>query len=171
MTPEDALTLVDYHYWARDRILEAVEALSTEQYRRPLGSSFSSVRDTVVHVYFAEWAWYLRWTGRSPTAPLSPELFPDLASVRAPWALQEEKIRRLVGELGTENRLHQVVVYRLMSGEESTSTYWQMLQHVVNHASYHRGQITTMLRQLGGPSPKSQDLIRFYRERDGQQQS
>jgi uncharacterized damage-inducible protein DinB len=40
-----------------------------------------------------------------------------------------------------------------------------MLQHVVNHGSYHRGQVTTLLRQLGAPAPKSVDLIAFYRER------
>ena len=46
------------------------------------------------------------------------------------------------------------------------SVFWEMLQHVVNHASYHRGQVTTMLRQLGAEPPPSQDLIAFYRERD-----
>jgi uncharacterized damage-inducible protein DinB len=45
------------------------------------------------------------------------------------------------------------------------SPLWQMLQHVVNHATYHRGQVTTLLRQLGATPPKSQDLIAFYRER------
>ena len=55
--------------------------------------------------------------------------------------------------------------YRTFNGEEMESAFSQMLQHVVNHATYHRGQVTTMLRQLGAPAPKSQDLIRFYRER------
>ena len=52
-----------------------------------------------------------------------------------------------------------------MNGEEMQSVFSHMLQHVVNHAAYHRGQITTMLRQLGAPPPKPQDLIRFYRQR------
>jgi uncharacterized damage-inducible protein DinB len=42
-----------------------------------------------------------------------------------------------------------------------------MFQHVVNHATYHRGQVTTMLRQLGATPPKPMDLIAYYRERDG----
>ena len=54
--------------------------------------------------------------------------------------------------------------YTLFSGVSSTSPFWQMLQHVVNHASYHRGQVTTMLRQLGAAPAKSCDLITFYRE-------
>jgi uncharacterized damage-inducible protein DinB len=42
---------------------------------------------------------------------------------------------------------------------------WQMLQHVVNHSTYHRGQVTTMIRQLGAAPPQAMDLIAFYRER------
>jgi uncharacterized damage-inducible protein DinB len=53
-----------------------------------------------------------------------------------------------------------------MSGQQDSSILWQMLQHVVNHGSYHRGQITTMLRQIGLPPAKSMDLITFYRERE-----
>lgn len=55
----------------------------------------------------------------------------------------------------------------MFSGAAGKSTFWHMLQHVVNHASYHRGQITTMLRQLGAKPPKAMDLIGYYRERGG----
>jgi len=54
----------------------------------------------------------------------------------------------------------------LLSGAEGASPFWQMLQHVVNHASYHRGQITTMLRQLGASPGKPMDMIAFYRTRN-----
>ena len=160
----DALTLLDYHYWARDRMLDAVEVLTSEQYTRDLGNSFRSVRDTVVHTYFAEWAWYSRWIGHSPSEALSPEHFPDVQSIRTAWKAQEEKIRLFVQSLGAAH-LDRVFDYRTLSGEPARSAFHHMLQHVVNHASYHRGQITTMLRQLGAPAPKSQDLIRYYREK------
>ena len=85
MTRQDALTLVDYHYWARERMLEAVDALTPEQYTKDLGSSFKSVRDTVVHTFGAEWNWYQRWVGKSPTAMPEPAAFPDRGdAVRAP---------------------------------------------------------------------------------------
>ena len=96
MTREDALTLVDYHYWARDRMLDAVEVLTPEQYSKDLGSSFKSVRDTVVHMYGAEWNWYSRWVGTSPTSMPDATLFPDVATMRAAWRAQEEKVRLLV---------------------------------------------------------------------------
>jgi uncharacterized damage-inducible protein DinB len=154
---------VDYHYWARDRLLDAVAALTPEQFTRDMGNSFRSVRDTLTHIYFAEWAWRLRWLGESPT-PLSPEMFPDLATLRKTWVEHEAKMRGLLEELGNEG-IQRVFEYKLMSGPRGASPFWQMLQHVVNHASYHRGQVTTLLRQLGAAPPKSMDLIAFYRER------
>jgi uncharacterized damage-inducible protein DinB len=165
MTLQDALTLVDYHYWARDRMLDAVEVLTPAQYTRDLGNSFKSVRDTVVHTYSAEWNWYSRWIGTSPTSMLNAEEFPDVKTVRNAWISQEEKVRLLIASLGAANELDRVFKYRLMNGEEAESVFSHMLQHVVNHATYHRGQVTTLLRQLGAPAPKPQDLIRYYRER------
>jgi uncharacterized damage-inducible protein DinB len=164
----DLQTLLDYHYWARDRMLDAAEMLTPEQYLKDLGNSFKSVRDTVVHTYSAEWNWYSRWNSRwngtSPTAMLDPGEFPDLASVRAAWRSHEKKVREFVAELGEKN-VDRVFEYRLMNGQEARSVFFHMLQHVVNHATYHRGQITTMMRQLGAAVPKSQDLIAYYRER------
>ena len=85
MTFDVLHTLVDYHYWARDRIFPVVEALTDDQLRRPLGNSFSSVFDTVVHLYGADWIWRSRWEGVSPMALPSPDLYDSLAKVRAVW--------------------------------------------------------------------------------------
>ena len=164
MNLQDTLTLLDYHYWARDRMFDGIEALTAEQYTRDLGNSFKSVRDTVVHTYSAEWNWYSRWVGTSPTSMLDPGHFPDVASVRDAWVSQESKVRLFVQSLGDAN-MNRVFDYRLMNGNPAKSVFWHMLQHVVNHATYHRGQVTTMLRQLGAAAPKSQDLITYYREK------
>jgi uncharacterized damage-inducible protein DinB len=164
MTFEDAWKLLDYHYWARDRMWSALEELSPENYTRDLGNSFRSVRDTVVHMYAGEWVWYSRWTGHSPTAFPDFEDFPDLDAIRDPWNLQEQKVRLFVGSLGDAG-MARVIEYTTFKGDPSRSIFWQMLQHVVNHATFHRGQVTTMLRQMGMAAPKSQDLITYYRER------
>ena len=99
MTGEDAITLLDYHYWARDRMLDALDALTPEQYVKDLASSFSSVRDTVVHIYGAETNWYLRWIGESPTSFTDASPFPDVPSIRAAWRAHEQKVRLLVDSL------------------------------------------------------------------------
>ena len=160
----DLRTLLDYHYWARDRVLDAASALTQEQFTRDLGSSFKSVRDTLAHMYAAEWAWHSRWQGTSPTAQLPFDQFPDLNAIRQQWTAHEAKMRAFLEGLGSAG-ITRVIEYKLLNGQPGATPFWQMLQHVVNHASYHRGQVTTMLRQLGAQPAKSMDLIAFYRER------
>ena len=157
-------TLLDYHYWARDRVLDAAERLTSEQLTRDLGNSFPSVRDTLVHLFSADWIWCARWEGESPQDVLDPTTFPDVASIRAAWTEHEQKVRAILAQLG-ENGITRVIDYRGWNGLVQAQPFWQMLQHVVNHGSYHRGQVTTLLRQLGAAPPRSLDLIAFYRER------
>jgi uncharacterized damage-inducible protein DinB len=163
---QDLRVLLDYHYWARDRILDAVEPLAPEQLTRDMGNSFRSIRDTLVHTYAAEWAWYSRWQGESPTALLASDTFSDLASIRREWSAHETNMRALLERLGEEG-VNRRIDYKLLNGQPSSSVFWHMCQHVVNHATYHRGQVTTMLRQLGATPPKPMDLIAFYRETGG----
>ena len=164
MDLQDLKTLLDYHYWARDRMFDALEPLTPEQFNRDLGSSFKSLRETVVHVYAAEWAWHSRWTGHSPTALVTGEPLDDLAAIRGTWTAHEAKMRAFVDGLGDAS-VARVIEYKLLSQQPGASPFWQMLQHVVNHASYHRGQVTTMLRQVGAAPAKSMDMIAFYRSR------
>ncbi len=162
MTLEDLRTLLDYHYWARDRMLEAVEPLTPEQFNQDLGSSFRSVRETLVHLYSAEWAWHSRWQGVSPTSMLSLDGYPDVAALQVAWTVTEQNVRNFV-EAGGEQGVQRVFEYKTLAGVAGRSPLWQMVQHVVNHGSYHRGQVTTMLRQLGAKPSKSMDLVAFYR--------
>jgi uncharacterized damage-inducible protein DinB len=165
MNFEDLQDLLDYHYWARDRMLTALDPLTVDEYTRDLGSSFRSIRDTAVHAYAAEWVWYARWQGESPTALIKPETFPDVSALRAAWLEHEIKMRAFLDVMG-QRGLDEMMPYTLFSGDRGESVFWHMLQHVVNHASYHRGQITTMLRQIGAAPPKSMDLIAFHRTRN-----
>lgn len=164
MTKTELLHLVDYHYWARDRMLAALDTLPADAYVKPLGNSFASIRDTAAHIYSAEWIWLERWHGTSPTTPLGVEEFPDVATLRGAWAALETKVREYVNGLDGD-RVNERVAYRNLAGIAAESSRWTMIQHVVNHASYHRGQVTTMIRQVGEKAPAAQDLIAYYRER------
>ncbi len=163
MTHGDLSTLVEFNYWARDLMLESVSALGVDQYVKPMGNSFSSVRDTVVHIYSAEWIWCSRWHGTSPTARLNASDYPDVAAVTSAWRDLEQKIRAFIDGLD-DARISDAIDYRLMDGQACRSPIWQMVQHVVNHGTYHRGQVATLLRQLGTKAA-STDLITFHRER------
>jgi uncharacterized damage-inducible protein DinB len=163
MTPQDLQTLVEYHVWARGRMLNALESLTSEQFNRDLGNSFKSIRDTVSHLYFADWVWLKRWLGDSPT--VRPVIdFPDIATARRMWAEHDSTLQAFVDGL-EEDDVDRVFQYQMFNGPPASSPFWQMLQHVVNHGSYHRGQVTTMLRQIGAAPPKSVDMIAYYRQR------
>jgi uncharacterized damage-inducible protein DinB len=164
MSLDDLHALLDYNYWARDRMLDAVSALAPDEFTRPLGSSFSSVRDTIAHICDAELIWLSRWNGKQPAGFQAPDRMPDLAAARSEWAGIESGMRAFLRDLGPQG-VDRVLAYRDMRGNPRSDVFWQMLQHVVNHGTYHRGQVTTMLRQLGAQPAKSMDLIAFYREK------
>jgi len=142
-----------YNYWARDCQLEVCAVLTQEQFERPLGNSFPSVRDTFTHMVSAEWVWLERFRGRSPQAQLPAEEFPDLAAVATRWKLVEEGVNAYLESLRKES-LSQPLTYVNMRGQSWTYPLWRALLHLVNHQTYHRGQITMLLRQLGiRPAP------------------
>lgn len=153
--------LFDFHYWARDRVLTAVEGLSAEQYAQPVGGSFGSVRDTLNHTYGAEVLWLRRWHGESPVG-FPPALPPSAGALAEAWRAQEQQMRAYLDSL-TEDDLQRVIAYRNLAGVPGESRLWEMLAHVVNHATYHRGQVTTLLRMLGAPPPAGTDLIAYRR--------
>lgn len=149
-------TLYDYNYWARDQQLKACATLREDQFLRPMGSSFSSLRDTLAHLVAAEWVWLERWKGHSPTLEdakvVAAATFPSLAAVEQRWGEVEHGVRNYLAGL-TPEKLVQPLTYVNIAGERWTYPLWQTLVHIVNHQTYHRGQITTLLRQLGAKAP------------------
>ena len=83
LTPDVIRLLFQYNLWADRRTLDACAALTNEQFTRDLGSSFGSVRDTLAHLYGAEWLWNERFQGRLPSGLPPASAYPDLAAVRA----------------------------------------------------------------------------------------
>lgn len=164
MTAGDLTALLDFHYWARDRVLDAAAKLTQEQFTRPLVSSFPTVRETLVHLYWADWAWYQIWHGTFPSEALAVDQFTDVHSIRHAWIAHEAGVRSFVADLAGADP-HRVVAFHRPDGTQGTFAIAHMIQHLVNHGAYHRGQITVMLRQLGAEPPQSTDLIRYYRER------
>jgi uncharacterized damage-inducible protein DinB len=162
VTPELLRFMFQYNQWADRRLLDACAALSNEQFTRNLGSSFSSVRDTVVHLYGAEYVWNERFQGRSPSALISGAGFSDLASIRTKLEEMDAYYIDFVSRM-TQQDLDRVIRYKSFTGDEFSNPLWQSLHQLTNHASYHRGQVVTMLRQLGVKAV-STDLIMYYRE-------
>lgn len=149
---------VDYSYWARDCQLQTCVSLSVEQFVRPVGGSFPSVRDTFAHMVAVEWIWLERWKGRSPKALIPVHDFPTLGVVVERWGTVERDIREYLASLD-EEALARPLTYSSTRGEEWTYPLWQMIAHLLNHQSYHRGQVTTLLRMLGVKPPRVDFLV------------
>jgi uncharacterized damage-inducible protein DinB len=163
MSPEEIRPLYEYNAWANQRSLAAAQKLTVEQFPKPMGSSFSSIRDTLAHIYGAEWIWLERFQGRSPSALPNMSQFPDVQTLREAWLVHEERLLAFVAGL-TQADLDRTMEYKTLKFGVYSNPLWQSMLHVVNHGTYHRGQVTTLLRQLGA-QPMLLDLMHFYRER------
>jgi uncharacterized damage-inducible protein DinB len=152
--------LYDYNHWANQRVLSAMTPLTDDMFTRNMGNSFVSLRDTLAHILGAEWIWLERWLGRSPKALLSASDFPTLQALQRRWAAvrldQSQYVQTLVPD-----RLNDDVSYTNTRGERYSYALWRQMLHVINHSSYHRGQVTTLLRQMGA-EPAGTDLLVYY---------
>ena len=163
MTLTDIKMLFEFNYWAKKRLMPIVESLSEEQFAKDLGSSHRSIHGTLVHTVGAEHIWLSRWTGQPASKLIDPKDYPTTVAVRKKWDQVEQETSKFVSEL-TDERLASVLTYKTVEGKQLSNLLWQTMQHLVNHSTYHRGQIVVMLRQLG-VKPIGTDLITFYRER------
>ena len=161
MTFAEILSLFDYDEWATDRIFESVSSLPEAKYREDLKSSHGGIHGTLVHIYGADMVWLHRWKGISPSASVKVEELLNLENLKIRWKEYRVNLGNYLRSL-TEDKLAAPVSYSDMKGNEHSEPLYQQMQHRINHSSYHRGQIVTMLRQLGG-KPVRTDLITFYR--------
>ena len=166
MTAQEIQLLYEYDRWANDRSLNAAASLTKEQVTRDLGGAFSSIRDTLLHVIAGEWVWLQYWKEASPNgafleklrtrraAAFDPKLFPSIVEIEQKWReVEKEQIGFVSGV--TDDRLNEMVPFR-----KTEITLAQLMQHVANHSTYHRGQVSLMMRQLGA-KPVATDFHEF----------
>jgi uncharacterized damage-inducible protein DinB len=159
MDLETIRELYEYNRWANARSLQAASTASPADFTKEVGGSFASLRGTLAHVYGAEWIWLERWRGASPRKLPFALDFPDVETIRSRWQDVEREQREFLDALDPA-RLAEVVSYVNLKGESFAYPLGRMLQHVVNHSTYHRGQVATLLRQLGA-TPLSTDLLLY----------
>lgn len=163
MTQKEIQLLYNYDKWADLKMLEVIVMLKKDQYKKDLGSSFSGIHETLVHILSANKIWLERWT-RKTSAPLKAEDFPTVEVVKKQWDAYHCEICNFVQGL-TEEKLDMSLPYTDFKGNSYSQPLSQQMQHKVNHSSYHRGQIVTMLRQMG-EKVVSTDLINYIRQKE-----
>lgn len=161
MTLDDLRSLYAYDEWANARFFEAIEGLDETRRTAPLESSFPSVLATFGHIVGAEWIWLSRWQGTSPAG--FPEWLqaPNLEDLRSRLTQVETDRTAFLAGL-TDEDLQRPLAYKLLNGTASSTRLLDLLLHVVNHSTYHRGQLTTLLRQVGA-TPPATDFVVYTR--------
>jgi len=162
----DLRRLLDYNVWANHRIVRTAATLPVEEFRKDLSSSHGGVRGTLTHILSAEWIWLERWKGVSPSRMMDEGEFADIVALSNRWKAVQEHCSVWFEGLAEAATLQQVR-YTTMAGKAYEAPLWQLVQHTVNHSSYHRGQIATLLRLLNA-KPISTDLLIWDRERSPQ---
>jgi uncharacterized damage-inducible protein DinB len=162
MTLSDITTLHAYSSWATNRFFDVLEKLTPEQLAQDMRVSHGSIHGTLLHMIGAEKIWLERWKGETPKGFLSAAEAPDLAALKQVWTTTGKATAAWLGTLN-DKKLQESFTMTTAAGKSFTHAYVQAFQHLVNHSTYHRGQITALLRQLG-VAPPATDLIVFFRE-------
>lgn len=154
MTKENILDHLNYHYWATGKLLDACETLSKDALERDTGGSFGSLFATLVHMYSAENIWLARWQQQKDPGFTQESAFADVRDLRNEWQLKAETLLSFAKEADTS---------QIMTVGNFQHSLWQMILHMIDHSSFHRGQVINMLRNEGQPPPKT-NFIYYLRE-------
>jgi len=149
---------ITYNRWANFCLIEATSELDMERFTQNLISSFPSIQQTWVHILWAEELWLERWQGHSFVEELNPNNYPTSDHIKQKMEnLSKSQIQLLNRyQSGDENKK---ISYENFQGEKWAYTLQQMVQHMTMHSAYHRGQLVTLLRQLGMKPPNTDYLM------------
>src|SRR5258708_39564587 len=151
---------LDFMKWADERMFSLVRMLDPEVCSRNVGVSFESLAGTVEHIYRAERIWYRRVNGE-PTLPFDVIESPSLQELSGLWPQLHEEWRRWAAGLDA-NDWYRSVFSPTTQTVQGGLFNWQIVLHVVNHGSYHRGQVMSMVRQAGA-QPVTTDISAYFR--------
>ena len=159
MTVQDLDALFSYGYWANQHLFEVLSHLPEEKFVKPVGGSYGSLRNTLVHILSAEWGWLERCGGAPRGPALKAPDYPTLAPVRVEWERVERHVRQFLSGLSDED-LERSITWAIGTGPQHTTRLGELLQHVAVHGAHHRGQVALLLRLLGH-APGNFDFL-FY---------
>lgn len=151
-----------YTEWASRRLVAAAAALAEEELHRDFKHADKSVLGTLAHIFAADRIWINRITAAPVTKFLDPETDLRMKTLQEDWPVVFERWQALLaGE--TDESVERLIAYKDLKGNAYQNPLWQLILHVVNHASHHRGQVSAMIRAMGH-TPPPVDLIFYYRE-------
>jgi uncharacterized damage-inducible protein DinB len=162
MTLQEIKMLHAYTAWANNRIFDALAEVPPELYQKDLKSSHGSIHGTLLHMVGAERRWLARWNGiPDQNLPAMPGVS-TLQDLRKIWESNGYELAKFLATM-TDKKLQDPFTMTTVSGETFTHSFAQGFQHLMDHSTFHRGQVVTMMRQLG-VKPPGTGMIGFFRE-------
>jgi uncharacterized damage-inducible protein DinB len=156
----DVLTLWGYNSWANEQIFAAAGRLHEEELRNPVASGHGSLFGTLLHLVDTEYGWRVRLEAGADTPVLTEQDIPDLAALAARSRAEADAWRAYLATL-TDADLGGTLRYDV-EGQPRERVRWHVIVHVMNHGTYHRGEIAAALTALGR-SPGELDFTIFLR--------
>lgn len=153
--------LAHYNIWANKRIIDILIKLDDDVLDKELKSSFSSLRSTVYHVWSAEFIWLQRLQLTEQPVWVASEFKGSFADACADWQKVSTVLAEFVDKQYNDKGLQHVLQYYNRAKHSFKKPVYTVLLHIFNHATYHRGQLVTMLRELGVTKIPATDLIEF----------
>ena len=153
-----------YHLWAHGVLADAIQALPPEQQTQSLTSSFPSLHLTLLHLWDAESIWWQRLKLQEQIAVPSAAFAGDTAEAIKGLLESSKQWAEWVQD-AQPHMLEHEFIYRNSKREQFKQPVWQVLLQIFNHGTYHRGQLVTMLRQLGVAKIPQTDFIAWSRSR------
>ena len=160
---QDIQTMYEYNYWANKRMLSVIEPLPPDQFVKDIGVSHGGIRGTLVHIMGGEEIWVKRWKGEQAISMAKADMFPTFESVLNRWEMVEMEVMGFCHMLKTDDDILKIISYKDMKGNSYSQQLYQLMQHLINHSTYHRGQVVSMLRQID-VKPIGTDMVVFFRE-------
>ncbi|MEN0075293.1 MAG: DinB family protein [Paracraurococcus sp.] len=166
--PTHLRTMAAYNAWANRRLYDAAAALPDALYRQPAGAFFGSLHGTLNHLLVADRIWLRRLTGTGDAPErLDAILHATLPGLRRAREVEDARLEDYVAGLTAED-LAASFAYATTSGTPQRQPRWEVLSHLFNHQTHHRGQAHAILTRLGIAEPPSLDLLLMQRERQRQ---
>lgn len=153
-----------YNFWANQLLLDVINQLPEEKQKQEVPSSFSSLYKTVLHVWSAESVWWQRMKLLERLYIPAESFSGDMKELISQLLNQNRQWNEWIAN-ASEHQLQHVFQYQNFKKEQFKQPTYQMLIHVFNHATYHRGQLVNMLRQLGVEKVPATDFIVWSRRK------
>jgi uncharacterized damage-inducible protein DinB len=161
MTKKYFLALARYNNWSDNFTIEWLKEINDEQWEQPIESSFSSIKRTAIHMVSAKKIWIDFWTKVPKPVYLSTEFKGTKNELIELWQKTSTDLKNFIENFPEENYL-EPITFIYPNGRKGQMLFWETFSHFVNHATYHRGQLVTLLRQAGFTQFSNTDLATHF---------